>query len=347
MCICANQYILTDFFNVKILKFFTMKKIYIIAASLFLGANINAQLTVDFESFTLSTESFDNGSAGGGDFIMGQNSDVILSNVFDPSFSSWNGFSISNMTDITSAGWGNEFSSFVGSGSNASSNYAMFYPEGSIMANASNLVFDSIKITNGTYAAISMRDGDAFGKQFGSFTDASGADDGTNGEDFFKVWIIVENFQGTEKDSTEFYLADYRFADNSLDYIVDEWTNVDLTAFSFAVSKLNFRFVSSDNGAGWINTPTYFALDDISYEYYLGLDEVQVLSINAYPNPVNDVLSIQGEQGILSLTNVNGELLLTKSHINTTQIDMTLFANGVYFLKLENDLGTVIQKIIK
>ena len=324
-----------------------MKKIYIIAASLFLGANINAQLAVDFESFTLSTESFDNGSAGGGDFIMGQNSDVILSNVFDPTFSSWNGFSISNMTDITSAGWGNEFSSFVGSGSNASSNYAIFYPEGSIMANASNLVFDSIKITNGTYAAISMRDGDAFGKQFGSSTDASGADDGTNGEDFFKVWIIVENFQGTEKDSMEFYLADYRFADNSLDYIVDEWTNVDLTAFSFAVSKLNFRFVSSDNGAAWINTPTYFALDDISYEYYLGLDEVQKLVIDVYPNPVNNVLSIQGEEGLLSITNVNGELLYSNSHNKLSQIDMTLFANGVYFLKLENDLGTVIQKIIK
>ena len=324
-----------------------MKKIYIIVASLFLGANINAQQVVDFESFTLSAESFDNGSAGNGDFIMGQNLDVILSNVYDPTFFSWTGFSISNTTDVTTAGWGNQYSSYVGTGSNVSPNYAMFYLEGGITTNASNLVFDSIKITNSTYAAISMRDGDDFGKQFGSSTDANGVDDGTNGEDFFKVWIIVEDFLGNEKDSLEFYLADYRFSNNNLDYIVDEWTNIDLTSFSFPVSSLDFRFVSSDNGAGWINTPTYFALDDITYEYYLGMDEIQELAIDVYPNPVKSMLSVRGEEGVLSLTNVNGELLYSNDHLNLSQIDMSLFANGIYFLKLENDLGIAVQKIIK
>ena len=38
-----------------------------------------------------------------------------------------------------------------------------------------------------------MLNGDAYAKKFGEPTNALGEVDGTNGEDFFRVWIICEN----------------------------------------------------------------------------------------------------------------------------------------------------------
>ena len=60
----------------------------------------------------------------------------------------------------------------------------------------------------------------------------------------------------------DFYLADYRFADNGLDYIVDDWSWVDLTSLG-AVDKLQFGLSSTDNGFFGMNTPAYFAMDNM------------------------------------------------------------------------------------
>ena len=65
-----------------------------------------------------------------------------------------------------------------------------------------------ISITNSTYAANSMRDGDAFAKKF------TNAD-----QDYFKLHIYGHS-SGSISDSVEFYLADFTHADSTLDYIV-------------------------------------------------------------------------------------------------------------------------------
>src|SRR5574343_823499 len=238
-----------------------MKKIYMMATAALICSNLSAQTfygTSTFDDITLSAlDTFDNGSAGNGPF----SSDLVnFSNYYDDAWGSWNGFSISNMTDNTTAGWGNQYSSYPGSGYN-SSNYAVYYPSGLISCTITDidLIFDSLKITNTTYAAISMRDGDAFAKQFGSIYAADGATiDGTNGEDFFRLWVIGSEYPGGPKDSVEVYLADYRFSDNSQDYILDTWLNVDLTTMNFPIRHITF-----------------------------GLESIE-LSINIYPNPFND-----------------------------------------------------------
>ncbi len=105
-----------------------MKKIYVLATALLLGASTQAQQTIDFESFTLAADTFDNGSAGNGDFLLGTDQ-IRFSNVFTPNAwgGSWTGHSISNMTDATTAGFGNQYSAFTGSGHNGSSDYTAGY----------------------------------------------------------------------------------------------------------------------------------------------------------------------------------------------------------------------------
>ena len=57
-----------------------------------------------------------------------------------------------------------------------------------------------------------------------------------------------------------FYLADYRSTDSAHDYIVDDWTWVDLSGLG-TVDRIEFTLSSSDVGSFGMNTPAYFAMD--------------------------------------------------------------------------------------
>lgn len=319
-----------------------MKKFYFSVFTLIFSTSLSAQViaTVDFEGHLSSSESFDNGSGQTGNF----NFDPLsLTNYYNSDWQSWNGFAISNVTDNTTAGWGNQYASFAGSGYNSES-YAVHYPEGDISLFAPGKI-DSFFITNTAYAGISMRDGDDFAKQFGSIYDANGIEDGTNGEDFLRLWIICESV-GQIKDSIEFYLADYRFTDDLEDYIVDEWVKIDLTTLPIETIKVSFRFESSDMGDWGINTPTYFALDNISYQYYWGLNE-NSMQISVYPNPVVDELKIKGESGLINILDLNGKILKSYEHHLLSSVDFTDFDQGLYIIELQNSKGKFTTKILK
>lgn len=84
-----------------------------------------------------------------------------------------------------------------------------------------------------------------------------------------------------------------------------------------------------------------------------GIDS-QIVTPNSqmvlYPNPSNGIFTISGiEQNIsISIYNAIGELVksiqLTDS---TTNLDLSEYSNGIYFIKIKNNNGEVIQKIIK
>ncbi|HIP32723.1 MAG TPA: DUF4465 domain-containing protein [Crocinitomicaceae bacterium] len=322
-----------------------MKKIYILTTALFLGANINAQPLIDFESYNLpaAIDTFYNGADGSGDFTIAY---ATFSNVYDAQWGSWTGFSVSNMTDTLTPGWGNQYSCIVGEGAANSSNYGVFNSEGEITVNA-NIRLQSFSIANTTYATISMQEGDSFAKKFGDSLGADGLVDGTNGEDFLKVWIIAEDLANTNKDSIEYFLADYRFADSTQDYILKTWDNVDLTSFPFDVQKITFRMESSDNSFGYMNTPAYFAIDNIQGASVSGIDESEKISFSTYPNPVKKTLTVTGDNGTISLFDVNGKLIMESVHSGESKIDMTNLDKGIYLLKLENATGVATQRIIK
>ncbi|MDA9881587.1 DUF4465 domain-containing protein [Crocinitomicaceae bacterium] len=321
-----------------------MKKLYVLATAFMIGASAQAQI-IDFENFLPTADTFDNGWAGNGDFIL---DDVRFYNNYDATWGSWTGFSISNKTDVVTPGWGNQFSAWTGSGHNASESYAVFYSSGSISVDQENISLDQFKITNTTYSALSMRDGDGFGKQFGSiYNGDSTVVDGTNGEDFYRVWVYGKSHDGSMVDSVEIYLADYRFADNSQDYIVDSWIDVDLTGFLFIIGELSFKIESSDTTGGWINTPTYFTIDGLNRTTYGGINEQQLSNISIFPNPVKDFVNINGESGHLMITSLSGEILLEAVHEQSTSVNLSEFPSGVYIVHLENVNGSFKSKVVK
>jgi hypothetical protein len=174
---------------------------------------------------------------------------------------------VSNTTDTTTSGFTNQYSANTGGGFDGSANYGVGY----VSLDFDSGTYDPIPIdlqfpglsnvsgayfTNNTYAALSMLNGDFVAKKFGG--------DSGDDPDFFTLIIRGIN-NGSITGSVEFDLADYRFTDNSQDYIVDEWTFVDLSSLG-AVAGLQFSIDSSDAGAFGINTPGYFAMDNLSYE---------------------------------------------------------------------------------
>lgn len=188
---------------------------------------------------------------------------------------SWSGFVYSNKTDTTTAGYTNQFSAYTKDaangnpgGYNGSANYAISYvaldyaggtydpiPSTACITGSSSTGINGFYITNTTYAYLSMTNGDGFAKKFGG-TDGSD-------EDWFLLTIKGMDKNGAYTGTVEFYLADYRFSDNTKDYIIDEWTWVDLTSLGEVV-VLEFSLTSSDTGAYGMNTPAYFAMDDLS-----------------------------------------------------------------------------------
>lgn len=174
---------------------------------------------------------------------------------FGGGFFAWDGFAYSNKTDNATPGFGNQFSAITGSGVNGSENYGLSFSVTELPLKALSVV-NGMYITNTTYAALSMLQGDFFAKQFGGPT----GDD----PDFFALDITGLDSAGNVTGVIEFLLADYRFTDNTQDYVVDGWTWVDLSSLGL-VQSLAFSYRSTDVGQFGINTPTYFAFDDFTY----------------------------------------------------------------------------------
>lgn len=325
-----------------------MKKIYTLVAAFAVAGTITAQTTIDFENHPLAgPETHDNGNDGVGSFDFG-------GTTFDYSYNAagnyFSGFAISNETDVTTGGWMNQYSSYTGGGATGSSNFAIFYDfsNGGINTGEAAVRIDSFELTNTTYAYLSMRDGDGYGKQFGSIYAGDGTTvDGTNGEDFFFVRIYGQNFDETEKDSIDFFLADYRFADSTQDYIIDDWNTIDLSGFAFDVASIRFAFASSDTNSFGIKTPAYIAIDNVSTQTVGGLKPQLASEYKMYPNPVQDVLTINGGQGEIRITNAFGQVILERAHNQVTQIDVRDFASGVYFVRLIDDSGIRTKQLIK
>jgi Domain of unknown function (DUF4465)/PEP-CTERM motif len=240
-----------------------------------LAALPSLALTIDFESLGAGLPIPDPGSGDprfyydGSSVPSGQETDfsergATFRNDFDDFGGGccWQGWAYSQTTDTTTPGFANQYSAIPGAGAQGSATYGVAFTGGVAGAQGpvTRITLDDPApvsgawFTNTTYAALSMRDGDGFAKQFGG---ASGSD-----PDFLLLTITGLDAAGLPTGSAEFALADYRFADDSLDYIVDQWTWVDLSGLG-AVSALQFELASSDEAFGFLNTPSYFAIDDL------------------------------------------------------------------------------------
>jgi hypothetical protein len=321
------------------------KKITFTVLTMISAFLLNAQsLTADFEDLNLGVDSFYNGQDFAGQFT---SQGITFANNYDTAggFTSWTGFAASTRTDTTTAGFMNQSSAFAGSGYNGSSTFGVYYSFSNDSINFPNdIQLPGFYITNSTYAAIAMRDGDAFTKQYGG---QSGMD-----PDYFRV-----RFQGFDASSNltgevVFYLADYRSPNNNQDYIVKDWTRVDLTPLG-TIRKFAIVFESSDTGQFGINTPTYFCLDDFELSLSTGISYASASNaIRVYPNPVSNSLNLELLESAndfehYQIFNTSGAIIKTASITGSTQqIDVSDLPPGAYILQVAGQ-SSVVKRFIK
>ena len=324
-----------------------MKKMKSIFAALVLSINLlNAQV-VDFENFNLANDTFMNGSAKSIDSnwrgFEPANTNVIFTNKYDTSWGGfWNkGFAISTKSDSVTAGFTNLYSAYTKSG-NTSRTFAVGQQRSRIVyKNRDEIVIHSLAITNSSYAALSMKNGDSFAKKFGG---TSG-----NDSDWFMATFIGYRDGVKLNDSVNFYLADFRFTDNSKDYILNKWETVDLTSLGLHDS-IEIKLTSSDTGAFGMNTPAFFCIDNVALSTFkTGIAQNEKSTQwKLFPNPVSSHLHIQSMMDAEGLTynifDISGKIVLTG---NQTNIDLNSLHAGVYFIQITHSNSSVTKKFIK
>ncbi|NNE27678.1 MAG: DUF4465 domain-containing protein [Saprospiraceae bacterium] len=314
-----------------------MKKIILSSILVFLLADVNSQsVFVDFESYDLPEESFLNGADNPGGFTTNL---LSFSNVYNPNYDFWYGWAISNVTDTITPGFTNQYSSIAGGGVDGSKHFAVSYDIlGENIISLDPLIQGrgtvELYISNATFPYLSMRDGDGFAKKFGG-------EDG-NDPDFFSLTIRKYLDGNISQDSVVIYLADYRFEDNDLDYILDDWTYVNLHPLG-KVDSLSFVLNSSDVGNYGINTPAYFCVDNISVNIPLSTESEKLSPIKVYPNPALHTIQIDqlpvGNK-TLTLYNAMGQkMTMLKTNNRTIAINLQDYQSGTYYLNILSSQG--------
>ena len=321
----------------------------------FIALQVHAQ-TSDFENINLPAPP-PGGVWNGSDFSGGFSSGgMYFKNSYDSSFGGYwaSGFACSSISDSVTTGFTNLYAARTGTGFNGSQNYAV--AQQNAMAYQNNqlidVVFNGFYVTNGTYAYYSMRDGDAFARKFGDTTGTnSGLPQGSY-PDFFKLTIRGYLNGILNNDSVEFYLADYRFSDDNLDYIVDTWQWVDCNNIGVFDSVV-FKLSSSDNGMFGMNTPAFFCIDNLEIQPTVGVKSAKFDHMNSlfYPNPASNLLHFNHDvhNGISQLTiyNANGQAVLDQNCLGIKTLSIEQLPTGMYMLEMKGSAGIKRQKLIK
>ena len=242
-----------------------MKKMFAMIAVVLLqaaAAMASGTVIADFEDLVLAPDSYWRGDETPTGFCSGVvDFRTNYAYIAEWGMETWDGFAYSNVSDATTPGFGNQFAAVTGSGVGGGGIYAVGYdpipgyagsdrPSLTLADTATGYTLDGAYFTNTAYSYLSMRDGDAFAKKFGGF---SGDD-----PDYLLLTITGLTPSGPGA-GVEFYLADFR---GDADTLVSDWTWVDLSGLG-PVTGLEFAVSGTDMGTFGLNTPAYFAMDNL------------------------------------------------------------------------------------
>ena len=85
--------------------------------------------------------------------------------------------------------------------------------------------------------------------------------------------------------------------------------------------------------------------DDVHFHtWYEGVNELEN-TLKVYPNPATETLNVEGVMTSVEVYNTIGQCLMSKQVNGAgTQISLSGFDNGIYFLRVSNNGETVVRK---
>ena len=140
----------------------------------------------------------------------------------------------------------------------------------------------------------------------------------------------------------------------------EQWTgtNTTLTEYAYPLTQLGgftdvvFRIVfHSDDSTNKLGV----IVDDFVIEgSVLGNESFDINKIGIYPNPSNSIFNVALGKVIpnaIEVFDISGKILLSQKDFqnigNEMQLNLTNASNGVYFVKITTETGSLIKKIIK
>lgn len=181
---------------------------------------------------------------------------VVFSHEVSWGGAAWDGMTYSSINDPSTPGYMNQYAVYGdGMGMGDTGSYAVFFQPFASRSVVSLPVATTVRgfyVNNTAYAALAMLNGEFPSRAFS-----------TASNDWFK--LTIEGFDAADSSlgTVDFNLADYTGEPGLL---IDDWTFVDLSSLGGNVSKLGFALSSTDNGAYGMNTPAYFAMDNLTVE---------------------------------------------------------------------------------
>ncbi|WP_317898268.1 T9SS type A sorting domain-containing protein [Aurantibacillus circumpalustris] len=331
-----------------------MKKTITIISLALTGVGFNAQTVADFENLTLGTDTFYENHNGDSWVV----TNATFRYAWDTTYNLWDaGFAYTNKNNITDGTYNNLYGAITGKGYNNSNKYVTasqgyFGGQMRVKLSASEKSVLGFFVTNSTYGYKTMLNGGGPARAFGDTLHTHSGLQPGNYPDWFKLTVYAYK-NGTKKtDTVEFYLADYRFSNNSQDYIVNAWTWVDCSTLG-NVDSVSFKLYSSDIGIYGINNPTYFCLDNFSTSSSIvtGLTEGSSDNgLQVYPNPFNSMITVQGQSPLARITikDMAGKIVHDETMQNTSsQINLNDLQSGIYLLQMRSETNSTVKKIIK
>lgn len=128
------------------------------------------------------------------------------------------------------------------------------------------------------------------------------------------------------------------------DHIVHEVEGeLDGSVFTANVDVLEAGLMYSVKAYALVGNNKVYGAEKHFHTWYEGVSELEN-SLKVYPNPASQVLNVEGSMTSVEVYNTVGQCLLSKQVNGNTQIDLSGFNNGFYFLRVYNGGETVVRK---
>ena len=189
-----------------------------------------------------------------------------------------------------------------------------------------------------SYKDYIIPDGYTIEKIYGGFDRPNNS---TDEHDFVLQYCPNTN---TYDENTAINAWDYGKIDSSL---YNKW--IDISDLEFKSDGMVRVYLPTKNGAIW-NTLCFIITPNlISRNFYFINNYIRI-----YPNPTKGIINIKFDNPIenivneISIFNFSGsEVFKSNTSSRDFQIDISQMANGIYYIRLTNHLGTYYSKCIK
>ena len=80
----------------------------------------------------------------------------------------------------------------------------------------------------------------------------------------------------------------------------------------------------------------------------IGVEEQSLNNVNIYPNPAQDFIMIDSENvEYAEIIDIYGRVITSAEINGETRIEMSDFADGIYYVRLHSNGKTAVQKVVK